>query len=331
MNNLTHFDKIEYAIGGIESTSVPVAFWKHFPIDDQKPETLAKATYEFQKQFDFDFVKISPPSSFCLKGWGIIDEWRGHPEGVREYTHYPFSNPDYILDILPLDPTSDSLGNQLTCCRMLRKIIDSSTPLLQTVFSPLSQLKNLVGKEKITGFIRRYPDLVMHALRVITQTTLEWIHELYTTKVDGIFYAAQLADYSSLTTDEYQMYGRPFDLQILNACHDFQLILLHIHGSDVMFDEFIDYPVAIFNWDQSIAGVDLKAAGERTRAVLCGGLKRMDEMLLGDANVIKNAFSKAIEQTNGSRFILGADCVLMQATPIGNIFTAIQMARNQTV
>ena len=35
MNNLTHFDKIEYAIGGIESTSVPVAFWKHFPIDDQ--------------------------------------------------------------------------------------------------------------------------------------------------------------------------------------------------------------------------------------------------------------------------------------------------------
>ena len=48
----------------------PVALWRHFPVDDQSPETLAAATLDFQHHYGFDLVKVTPASSFSIKGLG---------------------------------------------------------------------------------------------------------------------------------------------------------------------------------------------------------------------------------------------------------------------
>ncbi len=61
----------------------PVALWRHFPVDDQSPEGLAAAVLDFQSRYDFDLVKVTPASSFCLKDWGVDDVWEGSPEGTR--------------------------------------------------------------------------------------------------------------------------------------------------------------------------------------------------------------------------------------------------------
>ena len=328
MRLLSHIEIIENCYQGNTSSRIPIAFWRHFPVDDQRADTLARATFEFQKQFDFDLVKISPSSSFCLRDWGIRDTWKGHPEGVREYINHPFSNYSKLEKLKPLNPNVGSLGSQLDCCRMLRKDIKRGTPLIQTIFSPISQLKNLVGKKYILHILREHSDLAMHALRTITQTTLEWIQLLYSTGVDAVYYAAQLAESTALNADEYRIFGKPFDMQILGACHDFQLNLLHIHGEDVLFDEFVDYPVHIINWDQSTKEKGLSYARTTVNAMLCGGLDRIKVMLLADAKGVQAAFIDAINQTNGIKFILGSNCVLMQATPIGNILTAIDLAHN---
>ena len=63
----------------------PIALWRHFPIDDQTPDGLAAAIIDFQRTYDFDLVKVTPASSYCLKDWGADDEWRGNTEGTREY------------------------------------------------------------------------------------------------------------------------------------------------------------------------------------------------------------------------------------------------------
>ena len=47
----------------------PVALWRHFPVDDQDPETLAAATLDFQRHYDFDLVKSH--SSFLLFHQGL--------------------------------------------------------------------------------------------------------------------------------------------------------------------------------------------------------------------------------------------------------------------
>ena len=79
---VTQRERLEAAIAGELADRPPVALWRHFPVDDQDPAELARSTAEFQYRYDFDFVKVTPSSSFCLKDWGSQDLWEGSTEGT---------------------------------------------------------------------------------------------------------------------------------------------------------------------------------------------------------------------------------------------------------
>ena len=64
--NMTHYERLQACLAGEKLDRPPVALWRHFPVDDQAPETLAAATLNYQKTYDFDLVKVTPASSFCL-------------------------------------------------------------------------------------------------------------------------------------------------------------------------------------------------------------------------------------------------------------------------
>lgn len=87
---ITHRQRIESVLSGSVPDRIPVAFWRHFPVDDQNPERLASATKNFQDTFDLDIIKVSPSSSFCLKDCGIKDAWLGNTEGTRDYIQSSF-------------------------------------------------------------------------------------------------------------------------------------------------------------------------------------------------------------------------------------------------
>ena len=95
----------------------PVALWRHFPVDDQSPELLAKATLQFQSVYDFDLVKVTPASSFSIKDWGVDDEWRGHTEGTRQYTKRVINDPRDWEKLPVLDASAPHLAGQLACLR----------------------------------------------------------------------------------------------------------------------------------------------------------------------------------------------------------------------
>ena len=81
----THRERLEACLSGKLSDRPPVALWRHFPVDDQSPENLAEAHLAFQRTYDFDLVKVTPASSFCLKDWGADDVWEGNTEGTRRF------------------------------------------------------------------------------------------------------------------------------------------------------------------------------------------------------------------------------------------------------
>jgi len=83
---ITKIERLQAAIEGEVADRPAVALWRHFPVDDQDPNALTEATAAFQQDFDFDFIKVTPASSFCVRDWGVEDEWRGSTEGTREYT-----------------------------------------------------------------------------------------------------------------------------------------------------------------------------------------------------------------------------------------------------
>ncbi len=325
---LDHRQRIETILRGGIPDQTPIALWRHFPVDDQTPAGLAQAILDFQKLYDFDLVKVTPASSYCLKDWGIEDEWQGNPEGTRQYLNRVIQTPEDWGKLKVLDPYRGALGDQLTCLKMICSELGPGVPVLQTIFSPLAQAKNLVGNTQLLAHLRQYPMLVSAGLKVIAETTRLFIEAANQTGIAGIFYAVQHANYHLLSAEEYLHFGQTFDLEILEACRQDWLNMLHLHGENVMFKLFTDYPVQVINWHDRETYPSLAEGKELFKGVVCGGLQRERTMELGSPAHVHSEAMDAILATGNTRFILGTGCVLQTTTPSANIRAAIQAARH---
>lgn len=320
---ITHRERLEASIAGETLDRPPVALWRHFPVDDQHPRTLASAVLAFQRTYDFDLVKVTPSSSYCLVDWGACDEWRGNPEGTRDYTRRVIQNPD-DWGILPvLDPRRGALGAELETLELLMQEIEPETPILQTIFSPLSQAKNLVGGSELLVHMRRFPEALHAGLEHITETTRRYIEAVRRTGVAGIFYAVQHAQYGLLAAEEFTTFGRRYDLQVLEAAQEMGLRLLHLHGLDVMFDTVVDYPVNILNWHDRETAPSLSLGKKNFGGAVCGGIKT-HTLVYGTPDQVRQEALEAILSTEGSRFILGTGCVSPVIAPFGNLMAVRQ-------
>lgn len=318
-DTMTKRERLEAAIAGEAVDRPPVALWRHWPGDDQTPDGLAESTVRFQRQFDFDFVKVTPASSFCLKDWGAEDEWRGNLEGTRDYTHRPVRRPEDWTDLPVLDPREGVLGAQLECLRSIQSALDGGVPVVQTIFNPLAQAKNLAGNERLILHMRQHPDALRQGLEAITETTIRFVEAVQSLGIAGIFYAVQHARYGLLSEAEYQRFGRPFDLRILEVAQSSWLNVLHLHGLGVMFDMVADYPVQVLNWHDRETGIALQEGQQRFSGAVCGGLARVATIVQGTPDRVASEVQDALAQTGGRRVILGTGCVVPVVAPWGNI------------
>lgn len=299
----------------------PVALWRHFPVDDQTPELLAKATLHFQTIYDFGLVKVTPASSFCVRDWGVEDEWRGHTEGTRQYTKRVIHDPRDWEKLPVLDAAAPHLAGQLACLRTIRAGLDPETPLLQTVFSPLAQAKNLAGNEMLISHLRLYPEAVMMGLAIIAESTRRFVEACLATGIDGIFYAIQHAQAGLLTLEEYKTFGVPFDQKVLEPSNELWCNLLHLHGHDVYFSLLSSFHFQIINWHDRETYPSLLEAQQLYSGVTCGGM-RQDTLVYGNQAEVQKEAADAIQQTNGKRFILGTGCVVPIIASHGNLLAA---------
>ncbi|HEY3477124.1 MAG TPA: uroporphyrinogen decarboxylase family protein [Anaerolineales bacterium] len=299
----------------------PIALWRHFPVDDQDPKLLAEATLQFQRIYDLDLVKVTPASSFCVKDWGVEDEWRGHTEGTRQYTKRIIHGPRDWENLPVLDPTAPHLAGQLDCLRYIRDELGQDTPLLQTIFSPLAQAKNLAGNDALLAHLRLYPEAVLKGLATIAESTRRFVEACLETGIDGIFYAIQHAQASLLSLEEYQTFALPQDQKALNPAQGLWCNLLHLHGHDVYFSVLDSLRFQIVNWHDRETSPSLEQAQDRFSGVVCGGMRQDTLVYRSQAEVGAEA-AEAIHQTGGKRFILGTGCVVPITASHGNLQAA---------
>jgi uroporphyrinogen decarboxylase len=298
-------------------------------VDDQKGDALARATIDFQRTFDFDFIKVTPSSNFPIAGYGAESRWEGNLEGTRIWGPRVIQEPDDWLKLQPLDPNQGLLGEVLAANRLIGQAFGDEVPFIQTIFNPLSQAKNLAG-DRLIPHLRQFPDAVKAGLAVITESILRFIDALKSTPAAGIFLAVQHAQYGLLTEAEYAAFGRPLDEQILAATDGMWFRLLHLHGADVMFDLLADYPVEVINWHDRETPPTLATALQRTDKTLCGGLRQWETMVRGTPEQVRDEAQDAMAATGGARFILGTGCVTPIVTPVGNIRAARQAVDAKT-
>lgn len=305
----------------------PVALWRHFPVDDQAPDSLAAAILDFQRRYEFDFVKVTPAASYCVRDWGAEDAWQGDIEGTRGFTKRVVQDPADWERLPILEPKqTPALSEQLSCLRLLRSALGPNIPILATVFSPLAQAKNLAGGERLLVHLRCSPAALQKGLTTIAETTHRFILAAQEAGIDGIFYAVQHAQAHLLTLEEYRAFGLPFDRQVLQAAQPLWCNLLHLHGTDIYFSLASDLASAchfpILNWHDRETFPSLAEARRLTpNQVLCGGIRRQT-LVYGNADAVRREAEDALQQTGGRRFILSTGCVAPIIAPHGNLRAA---------
>ena len=321
MRSMSKRQRLEATIAGEPVDRVAVALWRHWPGDDQRAEDLARATLDFQRRFDFDFIKVTPSSNYCIADWGAESRWVGNQEGTREWGERVIQQPEDWTRLSPLDPTDGLLGEVHQALTIIGDEVGEEVPFIQTIFNPLAQAKNLAGKRLLSD-LRQHPEAVKAGLETITQTTLRFIEAVRPTGIAGIFLALQHATYDLLTEAEYREFGRPYDLRILEAADGLWFNVLHLHGTNVMFDLVADYPVQAINWHDQETPPSLAEAKERFPGALVGGLRQWETMLRGTPDWVHAEVQAAIEATEGRRLIVGTGCVTPITSPVGNIWAA---------
>lgn len=307
--SMTASERVHAALQGEPVDRVPFCFWHHFR-PEGSGERLARATLEFFVQkFDLDIVKIMPDLPYPA------------PVDTIEQAQQ--------LRFLPrIEPETGSFQEQLRCVRLLRDLLGPEYPLVLTVFSPLTTLFNLLGKQNALTMARQDPEPFEEGLGTIASNLRRFIQASIEVGASGIFFSSMGANSSEFSPEEYIRFGRPYDLDVLAGASAGWLNISHIHADpeqsddQIYFELFADYPVSVISWSDRLTGPDLSEALNLTDKCLMGGLWERGAITHGSETELENEILSAISQTHGRRLILANGCSIPDDTPEEWLHTA---------
>lgn len=317
-------ERLEKTIAGEVTDRLPVALWRHWQGDDQRAADLARAHHDFQQQFDWDMLIVAPPSNFMLTGYGLQDEWRGASSGKRDIIKTPINRSLAWTDLRPLDPNKGDFAKQIQCLQLLRDALGQEQPLLQIIYSPLTQALVLGGKELLLRNMRSQADRLRTGLNSITESTLRFLEVLRrNTKISGLLYIVDTACYTLLSESEYQQFGLPYDEKLLDSLpSDWWLNMIQVNGEAPMLHLLASLPVQVLNWSDREARPALERAQLPFKGALCGGLGEETHIHLGTPTTVRDAARDAMAAMGRRRLILGSGRSVPVTSPISNIRAA---------
>lgn len=314
-------------MNGAQTDRIPVCVWQHWPVADQRAETLAEKIVSWQETYDCDLVKHAPAGSYVVEDWGGETEYIAANDpglGIRTITGRGITAVTEWPALPQLDVHQGHLGEQLAAVRLVATALDGTVPLLQTIFSPLNIAPKLAG-DRAFAHMRQHPALFKQGLQIIAETTARFAQASLAAGADGFFFVAP-ADRAKMSEAEYREFGEPYDRFILEAVRPHsKFIMLLALGQDLMFDLLASYPVDGINWPDRIGGPSLREALERFDGLLMGGIDQVNTLLHGPSSAIEAEIEDAIRQTAGRRLIIGPGSTPLITTPPAH-FRAVRHA-----
>ena len=310
-------ERVLAALHGQPVDRVPLSFWLHNFATENSAETLAEETTRLATTFAWDFLKPQSRAQCFAEMWGLT--YAPSRERATPYTvtREPLVTAADVGALRPVDPGTGALGEQLDALKTIRARVGAEIPIIWTVFSPLMVLPFLVrgGKPHALALMRSDPSAVERGLGAIAETLARYARACLAAGADGVFYATNVATRASMTPDECRRFQRPFDLPILAAAREAPFNLLHVCGEDVLFDEFVDYPVTAFSWATLPGNPSLKEGRARTGRAVVGGLPAKPQIASMTAEALVARAKVAMDQMAGRSLLLGPDCSINPDTP----------------
>lgn len=320
-------ERVQAALQGEAVDRVPLSLWRHFFCEDRSAEGLAETTLGFAQAYDLDLVKLTPCGLYAVEDWaGQQITYPGTDYDPPYLFNLAVTNPAAWRRLPALDLTAGALGRELEAIRLVAEGLVGETPgeapdaspLMMTVFSPLTLAYKLAGDDAVTH-LREYPRDLHAGLETIAETTIQLSQAALLAGADGLFFATQLASHQYLTPTEYEAFGVHYDQAVLEAIAEQSAItVLHLHGREVFFDLANRYPIHAVSWHDQETPPSLAEARKLTDRAFVTGLDR--EMLgEGPVSAIQAQVHKALEQTEGQGLILAPSCVIPPAAPDGHL------------
>jgi uroporphyrinogen decarboxylase len=318
-------DRVSAALRGDLVDRPPVSFWGHFYHRESSAEDLVQATLEFQRQHGWDWIKLNPRRHYHAEPWGTRYRYSGRPneKPVREAT--AVREPGDWSRITERPPDEGALGEQIQAVRLLRQRLDPAVPLIETVFTPLAVLGEMVDRPAtLMAHLGSHPEAVRAALAAVTTTFEAYVAKVIDAGADGIFFAT--LDYASrdvMSTEEYRVWARPSDLRVLAAASRGWFNVLHVCKRNNLLFDLADYPVAAFSWAATDpTNPSLRAALPRLRGALMGGVSHEDALQSPDVTRVAEEVRAGLEQTAGLRWLVAPGCSIPPTTPTANLAAA---------
>ena len=294
-------ERVHAAVQGAPVDRVPCCFWHHFR-QAGSGERLAEATFEFFVQkFNLDIVKIMPDLPYPQPDEPLLEAGQ-----VR------------LLPRLDLD--TPMFREQLACVRMLRARLGDAYPLILTLFSPLTYVLRFMGKAKAIEQARKEPDAFEEGIGTVAANLRKLIQAAIETGASGIFLSCMGATSADFTPDEYDRFGRPYDLHALADAKGAWLNIVHVHAGPtqindrIYFEMFSNYPVSVISWSDRITGPTLAEAATLTDKCLMGGLWERGPLTHGSETDLASEMLSAVRQTGGRKLILANGCSIPDDT-----------------
>ncbi|MDR1314256.1 MAG: uroporphyrinogen decarboxylase [Deltaproteobacteria bacterium] len=294
----------------LEPTSrVPVGFWMHLipeaetgdaVSDPSLADASVAAHRAFIREAAPDFVKTMSDGFFFYPTGGVPPERLELPD-------------------LPAIRASDPwIAGQVGVQARVRET-DPSLPYFYNVFSPLTSLRFLVGRERLLGFLRGDPQGLKAALGRMG----EGLSELASAVVreggaDGVYLSVQNPDRDAFGEDFYAEYAAPSELAVLNAARaSGGRSILHVCGYSGVRNrlrDFAGYPADAVSYARAVEGVTFPEARAvfPGKALIAGFANGPGSVIHRGARAEVEALAREImeEAAGMAGIVVGADCTV---------------------
>jgi len=328
---MTKRDRVFAALNGQEVDRVPVAAWWHDFLREWSPQGLTEATLEAYSKCDWDFIKVNPRACYYAEDWGSRFRPSGRPDRPPELIEPAVKSPPDLRRIRPLDVSRGAYGEQLMALSLIARGLDGQAPFIQTVFSPLAVMSRLTGSTApVQQFMREWPDDLLAVLEAVAETLRDYARACLGAGASGIFFATvEWGSADVISGEEYDRFGRPFDLRVLEAVKDAPFNVLHVCRQNNHLARLLDYPVSAFHWAaHSPSNPSLADIASHTDRAIMGGVSHDSTISGGSPAEVLAEARRAIEQTGGRRFLLAPGCSIIPQTPETNLRALVEAARS---
>ena len=315
-------ERVWAALRGDPLDRPPVSFWGHVYDRESSAADLAAAAADAQRQYGWDWVKLNPRKHYHVEPWGVSYRYSGSRTVKPVLESWPIRKAEDWAAITPRAHDQGALGEQLDAVAQARRLLPAEVPLIETVFTPLAILGEMVETpEELRLHLRTHPQLVRGALEVVTRTFETLVRALIDAGAEGIFLAT--VDWGSLdlmTPGEYLEWGRPYDLRLLEAARGAPFNVLHVCKSRNLLLELADYPVSAFSWDAiDSTNPGLATALHRLRGAAMGGISFDASLATPDPERFEAEFRRGLDATGGRRWLVAPGCSIPPATAARNL------------